>query len=70
MGNVKPLFVKRTAQELLERHPQKLGKNFEENKKFIKKIDPKATKSLRNKVAGFVVALIKKKEHFEELGGV
>jgi len=68
MGNVKPLFIKRTAQELLDMYPDQLGKDFESNKKVLRQIDPKITKALRNKIAGFVVALIKKQEHFEELG--
>jgi len=65
---VKPLFIKRTAQELIERYPEQLGKDFELNKKIIRQIDPKISKALRNKIAGFIVALIKKQEHFEELG--
>ena len=65
---MKPLFIKRTAQELIERYPEQLGKDFELNKKIIRQIDPKISKALRNKIAGFIVALIKKQEHFEELG--
>lgn len=68
MGNVKPLFIKRTAQDLIDMYPDQLGKDFGVNKKFISQVDPRVTKTLRNKIAGFVVALIKKKEHFEELG--
>ena len=68
MGNVKPLFIKRTAQDLIDMYPDRLGKDFEVNKKFISQVDPKSTKTLRNKIAGVIVALIKKQEHFEELG--
>ena len=68
MGNVKPLFIKRSAQELVEKYPEQVGKDFEANKKFLSQLDPNITKSLRNKIAGFAVALIKKQEHFEELG--
>lgn len=52
-------MIKRTATQLLEgEHP--FNSSFENNKKFLKDVMP--SKSIRNKVAGYISRLLKTKE--------
>jgi ribosomal protein S17E len=63
MGRVKQLMVKKAARELHESVPE-LSDNFEHNKKLLKNV--MHFKSVRNKVAGGIVALIKKERLKEQ----
>ncbi|HDI02825.1 MAG TPA: 30S ribosomal protein S17e [Candidatus Aenigmarchaeota archaeon] len=59
MGNIRTTFIKNLARELLEKYPENLTADFEKNKEFLKKVIE--SKSLRNKIAGYVVKLKKRK---------
>ncbi len=60
MGRIKTTLIKRTAMELLERHPDTFKKTFEENKKLVDEFAKIKTKRLRNPISGYITRLVKK----------
>ena len=50
------------SKKLVEKHPDKFNKNFENNKKVLNEMDLFSDKSIRNKVAGYIVSVSEKKE--------
>jgi small subunit ribosomal protein S17e len=54
MGNIRPTFIKRNAIEILKKYPDQFTDDFEENKQVLNKIAEFQSKSLRNKVAGYI----------------
>ena len=46
--------VKKMANELLERYPDKFTSDFNENKETIKNFGTVRSKELRNKIAGYI----------------
>lgn len=54
MGNIRPTFIKRNAIEILKMYPDQFTDDFEENKQVLKKVAEIQSKSLRNKVAGYI----------------
>lgn len=58
MGRIKPKLVKRTTRLLLKEE-NKFNANFEDNKKFLRNLTP--SKSVRNKIAGYIARLKKQK---------
>ncbi|MEK6855295.1 MAG: 30S ribosomal protein S17e [Nanoarchaeota archaeon] len=58
MGRIKSTMIKRTGEQLVELVDVFTG-DFEQNKKFLKNTMP--SKSIRNKVAGYIVRLKKSK---------
>ena len=68
VGKVRPKAVKKIARELLEAYPDAFTTDFEANKQFIKEhVDIKA-KRLRNRVAGYIVRLVKRRMREAERG--
>jgi len=59
MGKVRPAIIKRTARELLEKFPNEVTTDFEENKKLVEKYTNITSKKVRNRVAGYLVRLAK-----------
>jgi len=60
MGNIKPTYIKRLGQELLEKHGRKFKHDFEYNKKMVQELSDIRTKTLRNRVAGYVTRKMRK----------
>jgi len=55
MGNIRTTFIKNMSRDLIEKYPDKLSKDFQKNKEFLRKaIDSKTT---RNKVSGYIAKL-------------
>ena len=52
MGNVKPTYIKRVGNYILENHSGLVSNDFEENKKFLAEIG--VPKKFRNRVAGYM----------------
>jgi len=68
MGRIKSLMIKKAALQLFE-EAEGFTEDFENNKKLLK--DTMPSKSVRNKVAGGLVRLVRKKrqkESSEETG--
>ncbi len=52
--------IKRIANELLESHPNNFSDNFEQNKKMMTDLAIVRSKSLRNRVAGYIASKLKR----------
>lgn len=59
MGNIRPTYIKRVGEELLERFPDQFGTSFDENKKKVSELTDLTSKSMRNRIAGYVTRLVK-----------
>jgi len=62
LGQIKTMYVKNLAKKLLENFPDKFTKDFEKNKEWIDKLVQLESKTIRNKVAGYLTHLVEKKE--------
>jgi len=62
LGQVKNVFIKHLAKRLIEKYPDKFTKDFEKNKEELDKLIRLESKKVRNKVAGYLVHEIIKKE--------
>ena len=66
MGRIRTTLVKRTAHELMNLHESELTGNFEKNRAIIDNLIKSPSKILRNKIAGCVTNLVKKKAKEDE----
>jgi len=57
MGRVKTKNIKKTSKELLVLYPNEFNEDFAHNKGKVGELTTAQSKSLRNKIAGYVVAL-------------
>jgi small subunit ribosomal protein S17e len=51
---IKPAYVKKTANLLMERYPDAFGDDFEHNKELVEELTNIESKSVRNRIAGYV----------------
>lgn len=58
MGKVRPAYIKNTARALVEKYPDKFTTDFEYNKKAVSEM-LKASKKVRNRVAGYITRLMR-----------
>jgi len=66
MGRIKQVFLKRIAHKLLEEYGDEFGTDFETNKKKVQEFSNVESKTIRNKVAGYITR-VKKKEAMSEI---
>lgn len=59
MGRIRPGFVKRQAEQILQANRDRFGPNFEENKNALKELAEFPTKKLRNLIAGYITKKVK-----------
>jgi len=59
MGKVRPAYIKRTARKLLEMYPDKFTEDFETNKRLVQELTDITSKTVRNRVAGYITRLVK-----------
>ena len=57
---IKPGYVKKTGNILLERYPQAFSADFEHNKESVVQLTNVESKGVRNRIAGYVT---RKKEN-------
>ncbi|NIM45457.1 MAG: 30S ribosomal protein S17e [Nitrososphaeria archaeon] len=57
MGKVRTELVKRIAEELVERYPDKFSADFENNKKLVESFTTVSSAKLRNRIAGYITSL-------------
>ncbi len=62
IGRIKTRVIKGNAKELLSICPEKFGNDFETNKATLKELDVVESHHIRNKIAGYVTGLVKRKE--------
>ena len=61
-GKVRTGLVKKLAQELVKRFPDKFTTDFETNKKLVESLTNISSKKLRNRVAGYITQLQNQKK--------
>ena len=52
--------IKRLSYEVLDKHKPEFGEDFADNKKVLDQVSIIRSKSLKNKVAGYITKFIKK----------
>lgn len=62
MGRVRPKHVKRLARDLVAKHDGKFEQDFDHNKEVLKEMDLVDSKKLRNRVAGYIVRVLRNKK--------
>lgn len=62
MGRVRPTYIKRLAKDLVNADEEKFSEEFEENKEELKEMGEFSSKKLRNRVAGYIVRVMKNRE--------
>jgi ribosomal protein S17E len=60
MGRIKSKWMKTVASRLIEANPERISKDFEENKEFLNELGIFDEKRQRNKIAGTLVKAKKK----------
>lgn len=59
MGRIKQSFMKRIANDLLKKYRKEFSSDFNENKKAVQKFSTVESKSVRNKIAGYITRVIR-----------
>jgi small subunit ribosomal protein S17e len=60
---IKPSYIKNIGKELLARHPERFGREFAQNKQAVAEGTLIASKSVRNRIAGFITRKINTGKH-------
>ena len=58
MGKARALKTKRIVKILLSKYPDKFSTDFEENKKVVHEVTTITSKSLCNKIAGYIAKFL------------
>jgi len=61
MGRIRQTYIKRAARRLLERYPDKFSTDYRQNRHALEELASIESKPLRNKIAGYIVTLLKQK---------
>jgi small subunit ribosomal protein S17e len=61
MGRIKSAWIKKLGKKLVKEHPDRFTTDFETNKLVLKELNVVDSKKIRNKIAGYIVRLLKKK---------
>ncbi|MBN2251948.1 MAG: 30S ribosomal protein S17e [Candidatus Altiarchaeota archaeon] len=61
MGRIKQTYLKRVAENLMEAYPDEFNTDFENNKKKVTEFAVIQSKSIRNKIAGYLSRVMKQK---------
>ena len=51
---IKPAYIKKIGKELLDRYPEVFTKDFESNKEKVNELTNVESKTVRNRIAGYV----------------
>jgi len=51
---IKPSYIKRLGEEIIDRQPARFGRDFRENKQGVNEIAVIGSKKVRNRVAGYI----------------
>jgi small subunit ribosomal protein S17e len=66
MGRVRPRYIKSLGEKLLEMYPERFTDSFEENKKAVAELADIPSKTVRNRVAGYITRLVKRRKAQEK----
>jgi len=56
LGKVKTEQIKRVANELMDRFPEKFSTSFDDNKKSVSELTTGTTRRVRNQIAGYITS--------------
>ncbi len=59
MGSIRPRYIKNAAKNLLALYPDTFTDDFESNKRLVEQLTDVQSKKVRNRIAGYLVRLIK-----------
>ncbi|MFW9974972.1 MAG: 30S ribosomal protein S17e [Candidatus Thorarchaeota archaeon] len=59
MGSIRPRYIKNAAKTLLALYPDTFTDDFESNKRLVEQFTDVQSKKVRNRIAGYLVTLIK-----------
>jgi small subunit ribosomal protein S17e len=62
MGRIRGKQIKNLSKRLVELYPNKFSNKFEDNKKALDELRLLRDKPIRNKVAGYIVVVVKKEK--------
>lgn len=62
MGNVRPMYIKRVAMELVQEFPDTFSDDFQSNKKYVEQYTSIESKIMRNRIAGYIVKMLQQPE--------
>lgn len=65
MGRIRTTPIKRITRELMKLHGNEFSENFEKNQEIVNNVILTSSKSLRNKIAGYITKLVKKSKQLE-----
>jgi len=51
---IKPAYVKKTGRLLMEQYPDAFGPDFEHNKEVVTELTNVESKTVRNRIAGYI----------------
>ncbi len=66
MGRIKPIPLKRIGEELVEKYKGDFNLDFENNKQKVQELSNVESKSIRNKIAGYITKLMRKEKEEKE----
>jgi len=66
MGRIKQTYLKRVAVKLLREYPDAFSQDFQDNKKKVGNFTDITSKSIRNKIAGYITRVKKQAEKEED----
>ena len=61
MGSIRPGYIKNAARILLRDYPDEFTTDFETNKRLVEQFTDVSSKTVRNRIAGYLVTLIKRR---------
>jgi len=61
MGRIKQTYLKRVAKNLMASYPDAFTTDFENNKKKVQELTTVRSKSIRNKIAGYLCRFMRQK---------
>ncbi len=67
MGRVRPKYIKSLGDKLMEIYPDKFTVDFQHNKTAVSQLAEIPSKSVRNRVAGYITRMVKRKKAQEKV---
>ena len=61
MGRIKQTYLKRVAKNLMAEYPEAFNTDFDNNKRKVQELCTVQSKSIRNKIAGYLSRVMKQK---------
>ena len=61
MGNIRQSYIKNAARIMMQYYSDELTTDFETNKRLVEQFSDVSSKKVRNRIAGYLVRLVKRK---------